>query len=405
MLSYCYMVEDYTLYEGIKRILPGQYLVADTNSLQVKTYYEIHNNEINISLDDAIEEVDRLFVRAVQLQAAKNDEYGFNHWSALSAGLDSRMTCWTLRRLGYDNVTAFTYSQVGEFDQIYPGKMASAMKYEWLFKSLDNGLDMFGIDESIQLADGIIYYSWVSQLSHFLKLVDCAKLGIVHTGVIGDVVPGTFYRHQFTRKEYTFGDGARSNILLPKLRKYYEPHKYEYERGMMLNRGIIGVHQAYSLPFLTCSEPSSPFMNLEFFNFCMSLPINMRIEHKLYYAWVLKKYPDAAKFPHNGQKIKQISGRKLCFTYHGKQVPFSRIPGKLLEVLGIRKGMNPSDYWYASNERLRNYLDAYMEANAHFISDDELRKDALMLYRQGSALEKSAPITLAGTLKFISESE
>ena len=169
----------------------------------------------------------------MQLQAAKNDEYGFNHYSALSAGLDSRMTCWTLRRLGYDNVTAFTYSQTGEFDHIYPGKMAAAMKYEWLFKSLDNGLYVKSIKEGVETADGIVQYEWESQLMSLLDIVDRGKLGVVHTGVIGDVVPGTFYHDFSAKKKYRYGDGARSVTLIDKLRKYYELPDYEYETGMM----------------------------------------------------------------------------------------------------------------------------------------------------------------------------
>ena len=80
MLTYSFMLEDNTLYEGIKRILPGQYIVSDASSIKIKKYYEIRNDEIKISHEEAIEEVDRLFVKAVQLQAAKNDEYGFNHY-------------------------------------------------------------------------------------------------------------------------------------------------------------------------------------------------------------------------------------------------------------------------------------------------------------------------------------
>lgn len=45
---------------------------------------------------------------------------------------------------------------------------------------------------------------------------------------------------------------------------------------------------------------------MDFLNFCLKVPLELRIKHKLYYKWILRKYPSAANY-----QYERIKG-KLC---------------------------------------------------------------------------------------------
>ena len=401
LLTYGFMMEDYTLYEGIKRIIPGEMIFFSAEGVCREKYYEIKNQVITTSEQEAIETIDILFMKAVELQARKNTQNGFENYAALSAGLDSRIVCFALKRLGYEDVKTFTYSQSNELDDIYPKKMASDLKYEWIFKNLDNGLDMLAIDESVDIGDGIQYYLWPAQLNGFLKRINTDRLGIVHTGVIGDVVVGSFYR-QYSRKDYSLGDGAYSRTLLSKLRDIYQPGYYDYEIGMLYNRGINGASSGYLTSFRQCCEPISPFMNVELFDYCLSLPIAMKISHRLYYKWVLEKYPEAAVYPHNGLKIKTS---KAYVKLHDRPIPINGIVDRVISnyksKFGHRLGMNPVEYWYQTNETLRSTLDNYFNQFIDMINDKDVKADTISLYQKGTVIEKAMCLTLIGTVKLM----
>ena len=43
-------------------------------------------------------------------------------------------------------------------------------------------------------------------------------------------------------------------------------------------------------------------------NFCLTIPLELRFGHYIYDKWVVTKYPDAAKYPHN--EGRKITGKK-----------------------------------------------------------------------------------------------
>ena len=338
-------------------------------------------------------------MHAVDLQGKKNAEYGLINYAPLSAGLDSRMTCYALKRLGYGEVIAFTYSQIGELDHLIPSQIASELGYEWIFKSLDNGLDLMNIDESIELADGCIYYPWPSQLNGFLKRINCSQMGVIHTGVIGDVVIGSSY-HDLMIREYELGDGAYSKTLLQKLREVSTFNdKVDYELGFMANRALNGAHMGYLTSFLQYGQACSPFMNVDLFDYCMSIPKELRIGHKLYYRWVLDKYPEATKYSHNGLKIRKSN---MYIHVMNKSLPVNGIMDRFLSIMksrtGIRKGMNPIEDWYRDNKSLSQCMDKYYEEHRNSIDDYGILKDMDYLFNNGSAMEKTLCMSLAGTM-------
>ena len=406
LMSYAYMYMDHTLIKEIKRLKEGTILRFNEGKIDIREYYKLPEKEISINMDDAIERIDELFLNSVQLQIDKNREYGYCDVIPLSAGMDFRMTAFAAKRITNSPLLNFTYSEFGQEDCYTPGLMARELGNKWLFKNLDNGLDMFNIQESIDIADGLIYYLWPAQLNDVLKLLNTDSWGIVHTGVIGDVILGCW--HNKKDGPYILGDGAYSSKLINKLDRHLtEDEKVaglNYELGMFKNRAINGACMGYSTTFRRYCIDLSPFMNVDFLNFCLSLPFEYRTDHAIYYEWVKKKYPSAAKFKHNGITIKG----ELAINFKGRKIRIRAIKDLIIrktqtlqrDIFHKDFGMNPQESWLANNKDLCFEMTNYFNSNKECLKAwPEIYQDACQLFKNGSAIEKSLAISVVGSVK------
>lgn len=404
MLTYAYMYDNLTLVQEIKRLLPGNYIKIQNGDLEILEYYKLSNKVIenNETEEQIMANIEEKFKKAVELQVNKNKEYGYTDIAPLSAGLDSRMTNYMIKKISSNPIYNITYSQTGQLDEITPAKIAEELKNHWIFKNLNNGLALYFIDESLKFSDGIIYYVWPSQLYDFMKIINNDNLGIVHTGVIGDAVLGTFFKGE--KYIYNVGDGAYSKKLISKLIKILDVKNYDnYEIGMFYNRAFNGAVLGYSMVFQNYTEAISPFMNTEFMNYCLSLPLKYRKRHDIYYKWVNKYHPNASKYSHNGVKIPKKS--KFEIKIKGNKYSISSIlsicGNKLRNRFNRRNNdMNPIQQWYDNNEELRNKMDMYFKDNIYLMSKyQDIKLDMEELYNLGTAMEKSQVITILSFMK------
>lgn len=401
LISYAYMLEDNTLVEDVKRLEAGSKLVYYNDNIEISSYHDWVFEEKKINKDEAIKKLDSLFLNAVDMQVKKNKEYGYRNIVPLSAGLDCRIVAYSLRRLGVENVLTYTYSDSKSNDYKYCPKMASDLKYEWLYKSLDNGLDLFNFDSSIKIADGLIYYPWASQFNTFLNAINTNKIGIIHTGVLGDVILGTYIHSREDKdRKYKLGDGAYSTKYVNKIKNKVKDE--QNENGMFRNRGINGVILGYSTSIKEYGEGMSPFMDVDFAEFCFSLPFEFRFKHNIYYSWVISKFKDATKFPHNGVKISSMRGIKI----NGKEYKLDTIKDLLMNKMkskySKRNDMNPFDYWYDNNQKLKGFMDDYFESNKGCLKNyEQLYKDINFLYNSGNTIEKTLVLSLIGSYKYL----
>ena len=359
LLTYGYMYGNYTLVEGIKKIQDGCVATIDV-SVKYEYYHVLNNKILDTDEDVAVATINHLFCDGLQRQVKRNRKNCYIDAIPLSAGMDGRMTSYAFNAISKRNALNFTYSETGEYDFVTPPKMAHELKNRWLFKSLDNGLDLMNIEESIKLSDGLIYYAWPAQLVDFIKLINTKSWGIVHTGVLGDVVIGTYIKNQSQRNRcYEIGDGAYSTMLLDKLKKRLKIEECDYEIGMIRNRGFNGACMGYAMTFKYYAEDMSPFLNIDLLDYCLSLPTKLRERHFLYYKWVQKCYPEALEFKHNGITPKGKKTIKLC----GKVYRLRAIPDLIRSTINSHVnnhyGMNPIQSWYDNNLELRECMDSY----------------------------------------------
>ena len=410
LLSYGYMLGNKTLCDKIVKLLPGSYLAFGSDlKVTVTEYYKLPISTIDYSsaiTEDLIEELDLKFRQAVRRQFDKDIEYGKRHLVALSGGLDSRMTCWVAHEMGYKDQINYTFSQTNYLDEAIAKKISSDLKHEWIFKALDNGLFLKDIDEINSITGGNVLYYGLAHSNSFFRLIDFSNLGLIHSGQLGDVIVGSYLK-SLDEKMLKFPEGAYSSKLLSKipLNDRIITSLEDLEYNMIYSRGLNGINNALVL-IQKYSETMSPFYDVDFFEFCLNIPINLRVGHKLYKQWIIRKYPAAAEYIWENTRLR-ITSRIQTISLGGRQIPIKKVLPILFNKIGLSNiyskpaySMNPLDYWYRTNEDLRRFQDTYFQENIACMSNSkELMDDCISLYQDGNAIEKNQILTLLSAVK------
>lgn len=406
ILSYGYVFEDTTITNEVKRLMVGYFIKIKNNTLTHEKFFTLRNEPIEISEKEAINEIDKRFRDAVELAFEKDKEYGYKHFATLSGGLDSRMTVWVAHELGYTNQLNLTFSQSNYLDETIAKAIAIELKHEWLFKALDNGSFLRNIDDTTKVTGGnVLYYGLAHGLSLY-NYLNFENLGIAHSGQLAFALSGLHYSSFDNTRIGKIGDGAYSKKLLHRLTiKFKENYKNEeilkaYIRGFYgTNQGNYGVQQY--------TETYSPFYDIDFMEFALSVPIKMRHNHSLYKKWILTKYSKAGEFIWTKTRQK-INKRIINVKLRGKSIILNNLLYLFLrKVKSIKSGvpsddsMNPLNYWYTTNKDIAKFQDEYFRENIHLIKDKTLYADCVKLYYEGTAVEKNQVLSLLSASKWL----
>lgn len=407
LLTYGYMLGEQTLSKEIKKVLPGHYIKYDGAELTDHQYYQLPLSTVEGDIDEAdiINEIDLRFRQAVKFQFEKDREYGYKHLVGLSGGLDSRMTSWVAHDLGYTEQLNFTFSQSDYLDETIPKKIAADLRHEWIFKALDNGTFLKDIEEINQISGGNVLYYGLAHGNSLFKLLNFDEHGILHSGQLGDIVIGSFIKSLNERPEKTAG--VYSSKLLDRLRlNFKSPSTLEAkERFLIYQRGFNGANNGL-LASQNYSETLSPFYDIDFFEYCLTIPIKHRKGHNLYKKWIIQKYPEASKYIWEATKAK-ITSRSYNLKLRGTTIPIRKLLPVVLTKMGVskpvsstRNHMNPLDYWYHTNESIREFQDKYFAEHINNLNQwPNLKADVESLYNQGGARDKNQALTLVSAIK------
>jgi len=406
-----FMIEDKTMFNEFKKLIPGSCIIYEKNTYRIEQYYRLDNTPNDKrTLEETINTVDDLFRNAIKRQYEKDIEYGFKHLVTLSAGLDSRMTTWVANDMGYgDNIVNFTFSQSDYLDESIPKEIANNLHHEWIFKFLNNGLCLKNIDEVVSITFGSHCYSAQSHSKSALDLIDKKAFGIIHTGQLGDVILGTFYKEKDRNKKHSILDGAISRKLSSRVSLNDLTNDYaNQEIYMFYQRGFNGANQGL-LIWQQEHESYSPFYDIDLLTYALSIPVELRYNHEFYFKWILKKYPKAADY--KWEKIKaKISSKRVSIL--GKRIVLRRAPKIIMNVLLRKMGfrlsnplnsphyMNPFDYWYRTNLEINKFLNEYYKENAIRLERfPDLKVDCETLFSSGTVIEKTQVLTVLAFLK------
>jgi asparagine synthase (glutamine-hydrolysing) len=437
-----YVIENNTLINEIQKLVPGHYLIIKGEKAKEEQYHRFTNTPQKAMMkEDWIEEIDKHFRNAVRLQFEKDNEYCYKHMTCLSGGLDSRMTVWVAHDLGYVNQLNITFSQSNYLDFQIAQQIATDLHHDFMFKALDGGNCIYDIDVVSRISYGMACFFGLSHTYSMFSKLDYHDYGIVHSGMLGDVILGSYLNFPEYGVPAQISDAAYSIELIDRLKDYLFQYTYsDAEMYMMYNRGFCFCGQGSLAYGHTKTETYSPFCDVDFMELCLSIPLELRCNHKIYKEWILSKYPAAANYiwEKTGKKIynendkEEVSQKRHMISLFGNFIPTPMDPsfgeyvkGFVLRRLGLRKkvgkqkiteegenthtfmlttkyNMNPVDYWYYGNPDLKKYMDDYWNSNNYIVSDKQLLMDLTYLYQDCKATyDKLQPLSLIAAQKLI----
>ena len=405
LLTYGFIVDDSTIADGIYRLQAGKLLRFDINGVKVEQYHRFNfHDKIDITLEEAIEQVDVLFRKAVKRCFEKDLEYGYHqHLADMSAGLDSRMTNVVARDLGYTNIVNISYSQSASDEQKIAQEVALSLGNPLYHRSLDDATFIYEMEETIHEEFGMAYAHGITGGRQFLRLIDFDKFGLEHTGQIGDVVISQFFPQTTPFKDY---NAKRMSDILPQrfpLKTEDFATNEEYAFYTRAFQGALSSHYIRA----NYTYPVSPFLDPELLEFCASLPDDIRASHRLYWSWIDKKYPLFGKIPSTRKRQYKGMGLDKTITLYSNKLAY-KIQNKIRKIscrIGLTgksvsaNNMNPFQYWYDSNEKLRNFVANYYQENHSILKGKgQLESECGTMMKSQSVFDKLLCISLLETL-------
>ncbi|MFA6980256.1 MAG: asparagine synthase-related protein [Ignavibacteriaceae bacterium] len=397
LLTFGYMIHDYTLFDEIKKISAGNYLHIYGNSSTIENYHNFSDESLTLDSKEKI--IDEIYYRlkyATSMQLKKDDEYRTNHLITLSGGLDSRVVTYLAAELGY-KVECLTFSESDYDDEKIAKRIADDLKYELIFYSLNNGLFLKNIEQIIKANNGIVFYAGAAHQFAAVKKLNLNNYGLLHTGQLGDALLGT-YLSKPKLIGPSLDSGAYSRKLIPKITNDIDKIVKNYNSEQiykLYNRGFNAILNGH---FILSDEIecASPFLNVDFIEYSLKIPFHLKYDEKIYREMIVKKMPNAAKIPWERTHMLPKYSPKFQYLTKGIRFSYSFISGKKDYAIS----MNPFEYWYKKNDDLRKFTKKFFNENISVLDPyQELKNDCEILFNNGNFIEKSMVLTLLETSK------
>ncbi len=401
LISFGYMISDVTIMEKTRKVTPGSIVklnVMDKRIEEVKRYYRIDNTSRYRDINGIINELNKRFLHIVNREYNADKQIARCHLTTLSAGLDSKVVLLTSYLLGHKDQIALTFSQSNYIDHVETSKIADDLGVRHIFIPLDYGYYLLRIDENIEVNGGLVPYFGAAHMLYALLHLDkyclLRQAGIVHTGMLGDAILGTYLPKPYhvPALPSVISRYAISKKLLSKAIKFVNFSLYRNaEEFIFYERGINGILNGYRV-IEWFTEFYSPFLDVDFLDYALRIDPTLRFEEKIYVEWIRKKMPIALKY-----KWEKLGWSPV---YRGKLekllFQLTRIRRWMLRKFLISPlySMNPVEYWYAKNPELPTKFHEYYRSDIRLIDDKELRDDVAWLFEEGSVYEKMQALTL-----------
>ncbi len=397
LMSFGFMVDCRTAFREIKRVFPGELVKLEpTGEARRSVYHRFSFQPREVTFSEAIELVDASFRKAVRRCQEKDREYGVReHLTDLSGGLDSRMTAWLSHAMGYGPAVYVNYCQSTSDEIRFASQIANVLGGQLFFKQLDDANFLYELDRLVALNYGLSVFWGITGGEQLLRTLDSHRFGLEHTGQIGDAVIGTLANEPGATvqdAQHSLKYSQTVSCALPEeLLAGYE----NFEAFAMYTRAFLGAlsshairrHYVYAV---------SPFMDPEMLSLCMSIPLDYRREHKLYWAWLDAKYPAAAKVPSTRPRPEAPSARRL----RQMKKKLCRKLRLLADPQASPNHMNPTDYWYKTKPELRRFIDSYYRENRPLLDGyPETAERVDRMYASPKSVDKLLSINVLAVVK------
>lgn len=371
--------------EKVFRLYPGNYLIMENSEYHQKSYFKFDDSvKVSLTDDEAIEQLDKLFLNAVNKAITKNSEYGYVNLVDISGGADTRAIVFATEKLS-QNISYMHYSQIGSNEKSVSEKIVRDFKHPFYYESLDDALFFKAIDEYIQMNSGTAYYCGITGGLRVLEKISQSNFGIEFSGVLGNVYDGTMLRENgenkpdIYNKEFVFSNAIESvDMSWISSLNYFKTDElfWFYNRGMMFGMSTFLSKQYYI-------EPFTPFGDKDFVQFWLSIPWKQK-RNKLLLKWLYKKYPKSMEYNYAslGYKLKyelsNVTRVPHLILYKMKEKYF-------LHSKGCNPAkMNPFDYYERTAEWLIPFINAYINEN---LPNEDSIKELIVKTQNGKGIK------------------
>lgn len=395
LLTLGYMLDDITLIKEIKRLDNATIATIDLTSgnVEKKNYFHFSVEEVDISLDDAINRLEVLLTNAVSKEWKKDRTESINALTFISGGLDARVNALLANELGFNNISSLNFSQTGAADHLIAKEISEGEGFSYIFYPLDEGryfLD--SLEELVAANDGMVTISGAAHMYRALQNIPLEPFGMGHSGQIGGVLFGSFNRPEFDLKKdigklgYVNDREILSQIsILPEI---VDRYKHSVERFSYEQRQINGTLNGDRL----CShliDIQSPFYNKDLILFCLSLPPSFKVGKKLYVEWIREKHPHFFNYKWDSAGITPKNKLLTAFFLNLNRARklLSRLKGN------DRSAMNPFDNWFDSNPSLRTQVENTFQQSMKAFPDGRVKENTLRIFHHYKARGKFNALT------------
>jgi len=405
MSTFGYMLDQTTYISEISRLMPGEYLYTQNMKQSIQSYHVFDNTKtIDMSISEIIDELDRLFRQAIAREFDKDLEYGYCSLVDLSGGLDCRIVNYVAKDMGYNNILNISFSQTGSDESKAMLALYRDLGNPLFYVPLDNANHLLDLDIVIDKNYGLSYYAGAGSIMTVLESINLDLFGLEHGGILGDMAEGVFPGSGYTEHtEPSFEAGMPFSYLLgfdmldkKVLDKYPNTEMFTIAgRGLLAGACTQLLRRHYT-------GYASPFEDVDFYDFFLSIPLSIRGKGKILDKWILDRYPQAYDIISDSLMCKPSAGE---FTKKIKRLQKS-IKGKFAQIFSRwypslkRNNMNPMEYWYKTNSELRSFIHQYYNDNVDKLDIVPKAKELVAkLFNQGNTTNKLQALTVLGVVK------
>ena len=397
------MLENSTVINGVFKILDAHYLEIDLESMQYseKEYFTAFNKPyFQKSKEKAYQEINAIFNDAVVMEYHKDTEFGRNHLSLLSGGLDSRVAMLYAIKNNQIPDNAFCFSQLGYFDHTLSKKIAEDFGIHYEFVPLDDGIFLKKIDQLTTISEGLVFFTGAIHVQHALDHLQYENFGVFHSGQLGDAILGGYLSQPAKIRPSNYKIISNNSYLnqiesrLDKAKKNYESEEAFLLRNRGFNMIILGAHVLQQKRYQT-----SPFMSKEFLKFAAALPEELKFNHRFYIEWVNEHCKEATKYRWERTLMKPNANWKTSFGDQFLKRGFKILNEKILKT-PQKSSMYPYQFYYDQSTEIQKYYQLYFDENFYRIENyPELSKDVLELFDSTDFSVKTQAINILSIFK------
>lgn len=400
MLTFAFMEDNATYAKEIKRLLAGEYLRIENGNVTVRQYHRFKKNTErfkNCTEEEILTEIDNFFRKAVALEYAKDEEYGFAHRADMSGGLDSRMAMWVAHSLKDRHIQLNTVCKSNDLEELIAKQIAYYWKDEICVRADDNLAFLYDVDVMVQMLGGLSLYMGPTGEYRMLLGENTERFGLKHTGQVGDAVLGSFRKGG---QQEQWPTGRYSEKLAQRVQECSDQTMQKYddrELYLLYVRGFLGAINTHQF-IQNFTEVASPFLDVEFFQLCMDIPVELRTGHYIYKEWIMKFYPDAALYKWERIDDRITNDEKAIKRWRAKR----NVKRRLEKLFAMDDERTSLDQLYDSDKGAQAFVKQYIRKtypSFRELASEQLCSDMKELYSKGNILEKSMVLTLLSSVK------